>query len=226
MSVIVAHRGLHERLPENSLAAMKAAWDAGIEWCECDVQMSGDGVAVVIHDETLSRTTNGRGKAGDFSARELKKLFLRDGEGRVTKHRLPMLDELLKLRGKGRRLLVETKPLMGGVIGPIARKIWRAGGMLHSFHVEDLLMARACTKGKCEVALLAHDLKGLAEFEGRSHVHHRAVRRGIRCDGIGVWTVNERRAIQRMVRLGVGMLITDEPILAREILDRAEAQRR
>jgi glycerophosphoryl diester phosphodiesterase len=81
-----------------------------------------------------------------------------------------------------------------------------------------LLLAKACTKGKCEVALLAHDLDGLAEFEGRGHVHHKAVRRGIRCDGLGVWTVNERRAIGRMVRLGVRMLITDEPILAREIL--------
>jgi glycerophosphoryl diester phosphodiesterase len=220
LPIIVAHRGLHERLPENSVAAMEAAWDAGIEWCECDVQLSRDGAAVVIHDRTLRRTTTGHGRVADFTAAELKRLWLRDGEGKRTSHRVPMLDELLEMCGAGRRLLVETKPLMGKAICAIARKILRKRGMLHSFHVGDLLEARECTRGKCTVALLAHDLEVLERgFDGDHHVHHRSLRDGSRYDKFGVWTVNEQRAIRRMVKLGVRMLITDKPILAREILE-------
>src|SRR5271156_5650201 len=85
--IIVAHRGLHGELPENSLAAMVAAWDAGILWCECDVHLSRDGEAIVIHDETLDRTTTGQGPVGEFSLKQLEELRLRDRTGKPTSHR-------------------------------------------------------------------------------------------------------------------------------------------
>ena len=62
---IVAHRGLHRQDPENSLAAAVAALRAGFEWIECDVWPSADGVPVLIHDETLDRTTTATGRVGD-----------------------------------------------------------------------------------------------------------------------------------------------------------------
>src|SRR2546425_9621791 len=72
--IIVAHRGLHDKHVENSLAAFKAAWEAGIEWCECDVHFSSDGVAVVIHDDTVDRTTSGTGFVANLNAKQLKKM--------------------------------------------------------------------------------------------------------------------------------------------------------
>ena len=77
MPIIVAHRGLHHDYPENSLGAFRAAWGAGIEWCECDVQESADGELVVIHDPTLERTTEGSGRVSDLPVSALKGLRLR-----------------------------------------------------------------------------------------------------------------------------------------------------
>src|SRR6476661_2308744 len=71
---IVAHRGLHDKHVENTLAAFKAGWEAGIEWCECDVHFSSDGVAVVIHDDTVDRTTSGTGFVANLNAKQLKKM--------------------------------------------------------------------------------------------------------------------------------------------------------
>jgi glycerophosphoryl diester phosphodiesterase len=56
--IVVAHRGLHDEHPENSLRAFLAAWEAGVEWCECDVRGSREHEPFVIHDETLERTTD------------------------------------------------------------------------------------------------------------------------------------------------------------------------
>ena len=59
--LLIAHRGGAAEAPENMLAAFRYSLSLGIRWFELDVQMSKDGVPVVIHDETLDRTTNGSG---------------------------------------------------------------------------------------------------------------------------------------------------------------------
>ncbi|WKB37060.1 glycerophosphodiester phosphodiesterase family protein [Terrilactibacillus sp. S3-3] len=58
---IFAHRGLSIEYPENTMSAFKAAEQAGADGIELDVQLSKDGVPVIIHDESLERTTNGAG---------------------------------------------------------------------------------------------------------------------------------------------------------------------
>ncbi|MHA6483645.1 glycerophosphodiester phosphodiesterase [Paenibacillus sp. strain BS8-2] len=71
----VAHRGWSGRAPENTLAAIRLAIEApDVEWIEIDVQLSKDGVPVVIHDFTLRRTTNGRGDVRSWTAAELASL--------------------------------------------------------------------------------------------------------------------------------------------------------
>lgn len=106
---IVAHRGLHADLPENSLAAITAAWQAGFTWAECDVRSTADGVPVLLHDSTLARTTTGR---GDLLARRWDKaahLRLLDASRRPTSHRLPALEEMLGAMPADAGLLVEIK---------------------------------------------------------------------------------------------------------------------
>lgn len=71
---IVAHRGNKSVAPENTLPAFAAAIAAGADWIEMDVVLSKDGVAMVIHDETLDGTTSGHGNVGDFSAAQIKLL--------------------------------------------------------------------------------------------------------------------------------------------------------
>ena len=64
---LIAHRGLSAQAPENTLAAVRAAHDAGIDWVELDVQLLGDGTPVIWHDRDLKRCSNGRGRLDDLS---------------------------------------------------------------------------------------------------------------------------------------------------------------
>jgi glycerophosphoryl diester phosphodiesterase len=95
---IIAHRGYKKKYPENTLAAFKAAIDAGVPMIELDVMLSRDRKLVVIHDATLERTTNGQGAVADRTLAELKQLdagswFHSD----FADQRLPELGEVLEL---------------------------------------------------------------------------------------------------------------------------------
>lgn len=74
-SVIVSgHRGYKARYPENTLLAFQQALEIGVDMLEFDLRMTKDGHVVVIHDETVDRTTNGTGKVSDMTLSELQKL--------------------------------------------------------------------------------------------------------------------------------------------------------
>jgi glycerophosphoryl diester phosphodiesterase len=95
---IIAHRGFKMKYPENTLAAFQAAIDAGAPMIELDVMLSRDRKPIVIHDDTLQRTTNGRGPVDDYTLEELKRLdagswFHSD----FKDQRLPELGEVLQL---------------------------------------------------------------------------------------------------------------------------------
>ncbi|OZI11897.1 hypothetical protein CEW92_09160 [Bacillaceae bacterium SAS-127] len=74
MTFIFAHRGYSAIAPENTMMAFQAAQDAGADGIELDVQMTKDGCLVVIHDEKLDRTTNGKGYVKDWTWSEMKHL--------------------------------------------------------------------------------------------------------------------------------------------------------
>ena len=72
--LIIAHRGAAAEAPENTLGAFRKAKENGALAVEFDVDFTKDGVAVIMHDETVDRTTNGRGKVGDFTLENIKEL--------------------------------------------------------------------------------------------------------------------------------------------------------
>ncbi|MGV3464179.1 MAG: glycerophosphodiester phosphodiesterase [Heyndrickxia sp.] len=74
MTLIFAHRGAAGTFPENTMDAFIAAEKYGADGIELDVQLSKDGDIVVIHDETVNRTTNGKGFVKDFNIKDLQKL--------------------------------------------------------------------------------------------------------------------------------------------------------
>lgn len=110
--MVIAHRGFSGVAPENTLAAFKKAIEVGSDMIELDVRLSNDGEVVVIHDETLERTTTGRGRVIDKSKDELKKL---DAGSKFhpsfSGQKIPTLLEVLELaRGK---VLVNIELKMG-----------------------------------------------------------------------------------------------------------------
>lgn len=116
---IIAHRGHSSHAPENTLAAIKMALDAGADGVEFDVRLSKDGVPVVIHDETLKRTAGMEKRVSALTARELSKLdvgswfnrkFPRMANEQFSKEGIPLLQDALDLLGGfDGRIYVEMK---------------------------------------------------------------------------------------------------------------------
>lgn len=101
--LIGGHRGNPAEQPENTLASFRSAIDAGVDMIECDVHMSADGHLVVIHDDTVDRTTNGAGAIRDKTLAELRSLDAGQGE------RLPLLQEVVDLARDRVGLCIELK---------------------------------------------------------------------------------------------------------------------
>jgi glycerophosphoryl diester phosphodiesterase len=114
---VVAHRGCHNpapthhlgAAPENSALALEHCVTLGVDMMELDVRRTQDGVLVIIHDETVDRTTEGHGRVADLTLAQLKALRLRDNFGgamspTLTDQRILTLDEALAL-ARGRILL-------------------------------------------------------------------------------------------------------------------------
>jgi glycerophosphoryl diester phosphodiesterase len=86
---VVGHRGAMGHSPENTMASFQRGLELGADWIELDVHLSRDAALIVIHDETLDRTTNGHGLIREHTLDELKALDAGDGQ------RIPTLDEVL-----------------------------------------------------------------------------------------------------------------------------------
>ncbi len=101
---IIAHRGGPVYEPENTLTAFRNAIEVGVDWIEMDIQRTQDGVLVVIHDETVDRTTDGTGNVGDLTLEQIRTLDAGDGE------HVPTFEEVIALaREAGVGLLREAK---------------------------------------------------------------------------------------------------------------------
>lgn len=91
----VGHRGAPKAAPENTLLSFKRAIDVGVDWIEFDLHESKDSVLVVIHDDTVDRTTDGKGRVSDMTFEELQRLDAGNGQ------KIPSLQQVIDLaRGK------------------------------------------------------------------------------------------------------------------------------
>jgi glycerophosphoryl diester phosphodiesterase len=225
---IVAHRGYCKTHPENSLSAFRAAERAGCAWVECDVQASADGVPIVIHDDTLDRTTSGAGPVSDKLCSDVSHLRLKF-EDRLTGEPVPTLPRLLAALRPATGILVELKPhdspgLVRNVLKMLRaeRRPW----VLQSFDPANLLEVRARDPG-APAALLVEDAASLERAAGEAWAGVNAdhvllngrVVAALRARGmsVGAWTVNAADDLRRVLALGPDWLITDEPVAAREL---------
>ncbi|MEL7121139.1 MAG: glycerophosphodiester phosphodiesterase family protein [Bacteroidota bacterium] len=102
--MVVAHRADWRHAPENSLQAIQGSIDMGVDMIEIDVRRTKDGELVLMHDETIDRTTNGKGRVEDYTLAQLRELRLINGIGRWTEHTIPTLEEAMLL-AKGKILV-------------------------------------------------------------------------------------------------------------------------
>ncbi len=149
-NLVGAHRGASKNAPENTLCSMKASI-GHCDFIEIDVQLSSDGVALIIHDETLNRTTDGSGKISDFSFKELNRLDY--GSWFDGKHEpLLTLSEALKFIKENNIFLnIEIKDIHDNfsdekVVSTVLKEIEEGGVqmlvMLSSFRAEYLPLCK------------------------------------------------------------------------------------
>ncbi|WP_294335052.1 glycerophosphodiester phosphodiesterase family protein [uncultured Sphingomonas sp.] len=134
--IIVAHRGCHRAAPysglgltpENSFAALDQCVALGVEVMETDVRRTRDGYLVMVHDETVDRTTDGHGKVSDLTLAQIKTLHLRQDMGGaaqpITGQTVPTLAEILAY-AKGRILL--NLDVKDAIYGEVVAEVERAG---------------------------------------------------------------------------------------------------
>ena len=102
MTKIYAHRGASGYAPENTLEAFYIAMQQGADGIELDVQLTKDGEVVVIHDETINRVSNGKGKVMDYTLAELKQFSFHNHMDMYKNVRIPTLQEVLDLVKPGK----------------------------------------------------------------------------------------------------------------------------
>jgi glycerophosphoryl diester phosphodiesterase len=245
--LFAAHRGGAQLWPENSLLAFRNALELRADFLELDVHLSRDGELVVIHDPTLDRTTTGTGPVRDRTLAELGSLRLKDPSGTVSEERISTLDEVVELAAAGKRqLLLEIKtderrqPYPGieekvlaaldrhrfvpfTVVMAFEGATWRRVRQLRpEARVAALYSSRMLSSSAVGAELQALRQAGVAFVGLHQALVNAEVAKQARLAGLtlGVWTVNEREAIARFIDQGVGVVITDRPDLARELLGR------
>jgi len=121
--IISGHRGTIENgLPENSIVGMQDVLKHTTAIFEIDPRLTKDGVAVMLHDATLERTTTGSGKLSDYTWQELKELKLKDSQGNITPYSINTLDEMIEW-AKGKTVLnLDKKDLPMEMTAEIIRK--------------------------------------------------------------------------------------------------------
>ena len=118
--LVMGHRGAAGIEPENTMRSFQKAVDLGVDWLEMDVHLTRDGHLVVLHDDRVDRTTNGRGLVREMTLAEIKQLDAGKGE------RIPVLEEVLAaFRSAKPRMQVELKA--EGTPGPIVRLLEKMG---------------------------------------------------------------------------------------------------
>ncbi|KQB38507.1 glycerophosphodiester phosphodiesterase [Flavobacterium aquidurense] len=219
----IAHRGAKGYEPENTLKAFQKALDLNADGIELDVHLSADGHIIVIHDETIDRTANGKGFVNNFSLSELK-TFLIDG-----KYQIPTLKEVLELIDKKCLINIELKGLgtASKVVALIEEYIldknWNYEHFIVSSFDWNLLQETSNLNSKIKIGVLTEeDLdKALAFAELiKAHAIHPDYQllnsenvKQIQEKGFLVlpWTVDDIEDIQKIKSYKVDGIISDFP---------------
>jgi glycerophosphoryl diester phosphodiesterase len=230
--LIIGHRGASADAPENTLAAFALALEQGADGIEFDVQLSADGVPVIIHDDTVDRVCAARGRVDEMTVAELQRLDLGGGQT------VPTLDELLEQFGRSTRYNLELKTMSladRGLEAAVARCLVAHGGgaevLVSSFSPQSLRRIRPLLPAAIPLGFLRErhlTRLGCRLVHARAdHPSHELVdadavawarRNGYR---IHVWTVDDPAEARRLAALGVDGLITNRPAYLRDHLTRA-----
>ncbi|MEG0540748.1 MAG: glycerophosphodiester phosphodiesterase [Angelakisella sp.] len=235
MATIFAHRGFSGRYPENTMLAFEKMLETGCAGTELDVQMTKDGELVIIHDETLERTTNGHGLVKDHTLAQLRELTAdATYAGKVPPQKIPTLREYFTfIQDTGLITNIELKTSIFQYPGIEQATI----DMVHEFGLEDRVWFSSFnhyTILRCKeicptlsYGLLINcwikDIGAYAQKLGATTVNaetefllEQEIVDDLHAHGIGAqaWTVNRPEQVKQLVETGVEYIITNFPDMA------------
>jgi len=245
--IIIAHRGGAKLAPENTLAAFKNAITLGVDMIEIDVHLSKDGEIIVIHDETLDRTTNGTGEIKDLTSNEIKQYDAGSWFGEDFKdEKVPTLAETLKAINGQCKLLIEIKggderyPGLGvKIVQTVKEYNATAWVVVQSFNKNSILRIKEMYPELITYYLLGKNFNKFysefsegvktgssieKEFDGIAP-HYSSLDKSkvalLHKAGFGVFTftVNDKSDMQKVIEIGVDGIITDSPDILESILN-------
>lgn len=247
---VIAHRGASAVAPENTLASFRRAIEMDVDGLELDLQPTRDGHLVVLHDETLERTTNGRGYVFESALAELRELdagsWFHRAQPEMTLpryggERIPTLDEVIDLVRDGRQqLYIEIKKsertpesFEKNVVELIRRNGFENRVVLISFDPNSLRLVRQLAPSMA-TGILFKDLPAdpifLARTIGATGVAPRLDRvtrefvQAAHRAGLRmvVWTVDAADDMRKLIATGVDGIVTNVPDRLLEVLAAAE----
>lgn len=230
---IMGHRGAAASAPENTLIGIRKAAAYGASWVEFDVKLTADGIPVLMHDDSLKRTTGQDVPASELSLAEMKRL---DAGGwfapEFADETVPTLEETLALlHALGMSANIEIKPSPGEDVDTVTRTIaalersWPASApapLMSSFSRKSLealqKQAPDLPRGYL-VEELPEDWAATAEALGCATIHHYAkvvtaaqvAETKAAGYGLAAYTVNDPEQARQLIDWGIDCLITDAP---------------
>ncbi|MDA2930194.1 glycerophosphodiester phosphodiesterase [Acidobacteria bacterium AH-259-O06] len=231
ISLVIAHRGASGEAPENTMAAFERAIEMKVDLIELDIHFSKDGEIMVIHDETVDRTTDGRGAIAEMTRNEVQALDAGSWfSPRFEGERVPTLSEVIELvKPTPVNLLIEIKQGRGlphgfekRLIQAIQEHNILSRVIVQSFNhaavrkvkeenpsiATGALIDYRSPDPVSEVKAAGAETLGLKSSLVTREVIEKAHRNGLR---VFVWTVNKLARIRKMLTLGVDGVITDYP---------------
>ena len=233
MSIVYAHRGASAYAPENTLEAFRLGMEMGAEGFELDVHLSKDGELVVIHDETVDRTTNGTGLVRDMTLTELQALDASNGKEGYPDARIPTLAEVFRLvQGTDTIVNVEIKtdeyfyPGIEGKALNLAREMGVMDQVIFSSfnHFSLLKLRELAAEAKlgmlfADVLVRPWDYAKALDVEYlhpmKMNIYTENFSKGAMDAGYGInlWTVDDEETMIRCLAENVG-IITNKPDIA------------
>lgn len=219
----IAHRGAKAYEPENTLQAFQKAFDLNSDGIELDVHLSADEHIIVIHDETIDRTTNGKGLVNDFTLAELKSFLIDE------KYQIPTLNEVFDLVDKKCLINIELKGLgtpskvVSLIEQYISEKNWNYNHFIISSFDWDMLQETSNLNPKIAIGVLTEEnldtALAFAEKIKAKAIHpdfnllteenvHQIQEKGFL---VLPWTVNSEEDIQKVKSYNVNGIISDNP---------------
>ena len=231
---IIGHRGARCEAPENTIPGFRYAVDIGLAAVEFDVQLTGDGHPVVIHDATVDRTTDGSGPVSSFTLADVQRL---DARGKFPDWpdpcRIPTLAETLDALEGLAYLLIEIKGdglerLVPLVIAEVRNRKLARRATISSFDPDALNIALEAGREIPRMlngAWRAPGLRVRAIAAGCTDVDFDALETGqdhvdwAREEGMGIvgWPCNAGEDLDRLLAYGVDGVGTDRPALIQEL---------